>query len=227
MKNLLMLVALTAFLLGNAFGQAPSQRKIEVIGFASKDIPANIAYLSITIKEYQTAKGKRGIDEIEKELQGILLKLKIPAENLTVTNVFGHYDYKPDGKIGAYTNRKTYRLKITDFSKIDQVVSQLNEPSLEGVYLQEFGSTELKKIENEVRVAALTAAKEKAGYLLASMSASLGQVLEIQEIDDAYLPPRPMYNMKANAMMMEADQSSVAAQNIKVEYRIRAVFEIK
>ncbi len=203
-------------------------RKIEVIGFASKEIMPDELFLGITIKEYDLNKKKVSLDDTESQIRKVLNELKIPLENLVVTNVYGYITYTADNKPGNYESRKSYRLKLSDTKKINSIISKLDQNALESVHLEEMSHSNIKAFEKEVRIKALEAAKEKASYLLLSMNQQLGNVLEIQELDYSVYQPHPMYNMKANVMMSgDAMEENIASQNIKVEYKIRAVFEIK
>lgn len=226
MKKIAFLSILLSIVFVQVFAQNPV-RKIEVVGFASQEVSPDIVYMSFTLKEYEANKRTVSLEESEKELKSLLASLKIPLENLVVSNVFGYVSYEPDGKKGTYQNRKSYRLKLSDMKKINALAAGLNENSIENLHMDELSHSAIKTYEKEVRIKALEAAKEKAGYLLASMNAQLGNVLEIQELDYNFYQPRPMYNMKADLMATEMGADVIESQNIKVEYKIRVVFEIK
>lgn len=202
-------------------------RKIEVVGSASKEVVPDELFLSLTMKEYELNKKKVSLEDSEIKLRKILSDLKIPAENLVVTNVYGYISYNADNKPGNYENRKTYRLKLNDTKKINSILSMLDQSALESMHLEELSHSNIKAFQKEVRIEALKAAKEKASYLLLSMNQQLGEVLEIQELDYSVYQPQPMYNLKSSAMMESSAVDQFATQNIKVEYKIRAVFEIK
>ncbi len=79
-----------------------------------------------------------------------------------------------------------------------------------------------------MKIGAMKAAQEKATYLLESVGAELGQLLQVSEVE--YGNQVPM-NMLSNRAFAESDvanyNSDVEFMKIKVRAEIRVVFEIK
>jgi uncharacterized protein YggE len=78
-------------------------------------------------------------------------------------------------------------------------------------------------------VKALQNAKEKANSLLMGIGEKMGGALDVQEIYNEYIP-QPMYRgmmAKAESMDAVAAMPDIDFKKIKLNYQIRAVFEIK
>jgi len=93
--------------------------------------------------------------------------------------------------------------------------------------------SEIEKYRREVKILAVKAAKEKAGYLLDAIGESVGKPLMIQEretYDD--IMPVANYRMKTMAVMEDSQMAEevlpeLTFQKIKLKYSVFARFEIK
>lgn len=228
------IIVLCCFLFAVADLQAQSDkqpvRKIEVIGSAEMEITPDIIYMNITLKEYYDGKTKVTLDKLEKDFQKAASELNIPKENITINNIYGYNYYWDQKRDPNFEARKQFRIKLNDLSKVNSFLSKFDPKGVEQVNLDEFDHTKMKEYRKEVKVKALQAAKEKATYLLSGIAEKCGQVLEVQEIDVNSNPYPVMYMKTANAMM-ESDaaggnMANFSFKTIKVEYQMRAVFEI-
>ena len=234
MKNLIAIVLLSVFSL-SAFSQnLDTRKKIEVNGSAEAEVTPDIIYIGLSLKEYfrdSNNKKKVEIEELERQLQSAVLKAGIPQENFTINNISSYNSWWEKKKTPDFLARKQYRIKVTDLTKFNEIMSAVDPKGIEYSNIESYDYSKIESLKKDLKLKALQAAKTKADYLITSIGGTLGGPIEIQEINNEYYP-QPMY--RANMLMTsDAMESSKAAmpdidfKKIKLNYQMRAVFEIK
>jgi uncharacterized protein YggE len=234
MKNILAIALLSVFSL-SAFSQnIDTRRKIEVNGTAEAEVTPDIIYIGMSLKEYfrdSNNKKKVEIEELERQLQSAVLKAGIPQENFTINNISSYNNWWEKKKAPDFLARKQYRIKVTDLSKFNEIMSAVDPKGIEYSNIESYDYSKIETLKKELKIKALQAAKNKAEYLITSIGGTLGGAMEIQEINNEYYP-QPMYRanmmMKSDAMAStEAAMPDIDFKKIKLNYQMRAVFEIK
>ncbi len=234
MKNFIAVALLSVFSL-SAFSQnIDTRRKIEVNGSAEAEVTPDIIYIGMSLKEYfrdSNNKKKVEIEELERQLQTAVLKAGIPQENFTINNISSYNNWWEKKKSPEFLARKQYRIKVTDLTKFNEIMSAVDPKGIEYSNIESYDYSKIESLKKDLKIKALQAAKDKANYLITAIGGTLGGAIDIQEINNEYYP-QPMY--RANTMM-EADATSFSAvampdidfKKIKLNYQMRAVFEIK
>ena len=232
MKNFIAVALLSVFSL-SAFSQnIDSRRKIEVNGSAEAEVTPDIIYIGMSLKEYfrdSNNKKKVEIEELERQLQTAVLKAGIPQENFTINNISSYNNWWEKRKNTEFLARKQYRIKVTDLSKFNEIMSAVDPKGIEYSNIESYDYSKIESLKKDLKIKALQAAKEKASYLVSAIGETLGGAIDIQEINNEYYP-QPMY--RANAMMEvkamdQAAMPEIDFKKIKLNYQMRAVFEIK
>ena len=232
MKTILAAALISIFSL-NAFSQTiDTRKKIEVNGTAEAEVTPDIIYVSLSLKEYfkdSANKKKVEIEELEKQLQTAVLAAGIPQEDFTINNISSYTTWWEKKKSPEFLARKQYRIKMTDLTKFNQIMSAVDPKGIEYSNIESYDYSKIESLKKDLKIKALQAAKEKANYLITSIGGTLGSPLEIQEINNEYYP-QPIY--RANTMMKTesadaAPMPDIDFKKIKLTYQMRAVFEIK
>ncbi len=218
---------------GAAFAQTPDmRRKIEVNGSAEAEVTPDIIWFGISLKEYfkdSSNKKKVEIDDLERQLQAAVIAAGIPKENFTINNI-SSYNYTWDKKKDpGFLARKQYSIKVTDLNKMNQLMAAVDSKGIESTNIERYDYSKIETLKKELKIKALQAAREKATYLAEAIGEKLGNAIDIQEINNEVFP-QPVY--RANVMMMKASADSEAEtaidfKQIKLNYQMRAVFELK
>jgi uncharacterized protein YggE len=237
MKKLLVIALLSACTVTGFSQNVDTRRKIEVSGTSEAEVTPDIIYVGISLKEYyrdNANKKKVEIEELERQLQTAVLNAGIPKENFTINNISSYSHYFEKKNNPGFLARKQYRIKLTDLTKFNQIVSAVEPKGVEYTNIEGYDYSKIESLKQELKVKALRAAKDKASYLASAVDDKVGDALEIQEINNEYYP-QPMY--RANATMA-MDKGMVSAESaaampdiefkkIKLNYQMRAVFELK
>lgn len=236
MKKLFILAFLSIITLAAFSQNVDTRRRIEVSGSAEAEVTPDIIYVGISLKEYfrdNANKKKVEIEELERQLQTVVLNAGIPKENFTINNI-SSYNYAFEKKKDpGFLARKQYRIKLTDLTKLNQILNGVDARAIEYTNIESYDYSKIESLKQELKIKALKAAKAKASYLAAAVDDKVGDALEIQEINNEYYP-QPMY--RANAMMSmdkttasqeQAPMPDIDFKKIKLNYQMRAVFELK
>jgi uncharacterized protein YggE len=231
MNRLFALILLT-IPIANASAQAVDlRRKITVTGTAETQITPDIIYIGISLKEYFNGSKKAvEIDQLEKQLQEAVIKARIPKENLTVSNLSGWNDTWQKKKNPGFAVSKQYRLKVSDPAAFNLVMAALDPKSVENTTIDSYDHSRMAEYKKDLRLKALQAARQKAGDLSVVVNDTVGDALDIMEINNDEPPVRPMY---ANTVAMfhasrqaEGEPANIDFKTIRLTSQVRVVFEL-
>lgn len=235
MKNIL-LIALLVFGICKAEAQyvQPGQEKpfIEVVGNGEMEIVPNEIYISFTLKERMDGRNKITIETQEKEMKKQLQKAGFDLEKLSLADASAGFVTVKRKKQEVLTS-KNYILKVATTNEVASAFDVLDSVEALNADITRVAHSEIEKYRKEVKIIAVKAAKEKAGYLLEAIGESVGKPLMIQE-RESYDDVMPManYRMKAMGAMADSEMAQeelpeLSFQKIKLKYSVFARFEIK
>jgi len=127
---------------------------------------------------------------------------------------------------------KNYIIKVATTTEVASVFDVLDSVEALNADISRVAHSEIEKYRKEVKIMAVKAAQEKAGYLLEAIGETIGKPLMIQEREsyDDIMPMPRMANMK---MAMSADAEfaaevpEISFQKIKLKYSVFARFAIE
>ncbi|MBM3401315.1 MAG: DUF541 domain-containing protein, partial [Bacteroidetes bacterium] len=219
MKNILAITLLSLFSLNSFSQNIDPRRKIEVSGSAEAEVTPDIIYIGMSLKEYfkdTNNKRKVEIEELERQLQSAVLKAGIPQENFTINNISSYNNWWEKKKTPDFLARKQYRIKVSDLSKFNEIMSAVDPKGIEYSNIESYDYSKMETLKKELKINALQSAKSKAEYLLTAIGAGLGLPIEIQEINNEY-SPQPMY--RANMMMKSDTMVSAEAAMPDIDFK--------
>jgi uncharacterized protein len=210
-------------------------KKIGVTGTAELEIVPDELYFTISLKEYfkdeKNQKDKVALETLEKQLIEAVKSAGLPKENLSISGVTGYREWTGKKKPQHFLAGKQFQLKLSNANNINDLMAKVDDRGVEYVNMSRVEHSKKEEFRRQVKVNALKAAKEKAGYLLESIGEKLGEVLEIHEVEEGNV--YPMYKQaQYNVRMMAADAAPEGGegldyQKIKYSYRMNATFRIK
>lgn len=214
------------------------KRKIEVTGYSEMEVTPDELYFNITLKEYykdeKNQRDKVIISDLEKELVKSIATAGVAKENLTITSVGGYHNFvDKKKKPTTFLESKQYVLKVDKADKLDGVLSRIDSRGLQNAYMGRVDHSKKEEFKKQVKINALKDAKDKAGYLLASIDQKLGAPIEIRELDENNYYPQPVYRAAMAKASFEAADANVVTDSdiefkkIKLSYRMQAIFEIQ
>jgi uncharacterized protein YggE len=203
------------------------RRKIEVTGSAEQEVTPDIIYVSISLQEYLNGKTKVQISDLEHQLEKAVADAGIPKADFTISNVSAaNYNWQKK-KNPDFLASKQYQIKFHDLNSYNQILAAIDPKGIEYTNINRYDYSKIADLKRDLKIKALLAARDKATYLLSSIGEKLGSALDIQEIDNESYP-QPMYratNLSFNKSA-EPTPSDIDVKQIKLNYQVRATFEI-
>jgi uncharacterized protein YggE len=203
------------------------RRKIEVTGSAEQEVTPDIIYVSISLQEYLNGKTKVQISDLEHQLEKAVADAGIPKADFTISNVSAaNYNWQKK-KNPDFLASKQYQIKFHDLNSYNQILAAIDPKGIEYTNINRYDYSKIADLKRDLKIKALLAARDKATYLLSSIGEKLGSALDIQEIDNENYP-QPLYRVNSMVMAKTADQvpSDIDVKQIKLNYQVRATFEI-
>lgn len=227
MKKVLTIILVACSMLSMAQGER--ERSIEVKGSSEIEITPDEIFVNITLKEYKKGSNKIDINRLEEGLVKAIKRVGIPEDNLRVQNVHGYNWNWRKRKPDDFLANKSFILKVSDLKKMNDIIDMLDPEGLSNMNVQSYSHSRIEEYRKQVKIGAMKAAQEKAAYLLESVGAELGQLLQVNEVE--YGNQVPMNMLRSNMAFADAAESSynsdVEFMKIKVRAEMRVVFEIK
>jgi hypothetical protein len=236
MKQLFVCVLFTLFTLASfAQQQNPYPRTITVAGSAELEIIPDEIYVQVHLREYEKrGQGKVDIETIRKDFLNKARSIGIPDTAISIATYGGNDN--------AWWRRKKknelyaaifYQVKLKSSTQLDQLVDRLDDEATQNFFIERTSHSKLPELRKQLKIQAVKAAREKAGYLTEAAGESLGVAVTIHEPTEYYVP---YYNMRtANVAMKmrqegvrtEPEESPVDFKKMKLRYDVSVVFALK
>jgi hypothetical protein len=210
-----------------SFAQEPQPKEpfIEVTGRADTEVEPNEIYLLIRLKEFEENRQKTSLEQLDKDFQNAMKGAGIDKSRILLADAGSNL-----GRIGKKDKdafrSKAYQIKLTSATELEKVVEKLEPVQVELADVTRLSHSDIEKINQELKVKALQAARAKAELLIKSIGGSIGKPLMVREYDFDY---RPMEYAIANVRNAGADVAAepTGFRKIKLQAQVTAQFEIK
>ncbi len=218
-----------------AFEEHLIPRTIEVRGSAEVSVTPNEFIFDITLRERFEKKDKITLSNQEKSLKDALTKIGVDVQNdLSIGDLVSRFGYVQGRKQKDELGNRNYRLKITDLAKVDQLQQICEDLDVARLDLSESKYSDMAVLRRQTKGAAVTAAKEKAVYMLAAIGDKVGRTMFIEELPEDENPGLKRNVHSNSAMQVEKDARSDSGDStptltfsqIKLHYVVVARFEI-
>ena len=232
-------ITLSMILIGfSSFSQTeknPYPKTITVTGSAEIEIIPDEIYVQVDLKEYdKKGQGKISIDKIKQDFLNNVKSLGIPDSLISIAGYDGFngnpWWRKKNKKEELYASI-AYQLKLKSSKQVDDLVDRLDDNATQNFFIQRTASSKMIELRRNLKIQAVRAAKEKAGYLAAAIDEKIGEAVTINEPME-YFTPYVQNIRVANKMMAQegavADEATaVDFKKIKLKYDVTVVFALK
>ena len=238
MKRILVTLIFT-LLVFSGFSQGETknfidQNYIEVVGDAEKKVTPNQIYLIIRVNE-KDFKDKE-LPEIEKSMIDKLKALDIDIDkSLTVNDFVSNFKYYWLKKTDIFLT-KEYELLLHDAKTAGKVFVELEKLGISNISIDRLDHTDIKKIEQEVKIQAIKSAKEKASALAKAIKQDIGRAIYINEFNHNIGVYRTLQDKTGRIKIRGASglksktedtEPDIEFDKIKLTYKIKVRFELK
>jgi uncharacterized protein YggE len=223
MKTLLasLLLMTTAVFQAQTFD---ARKYIEVTGSAEMTIQPDEIRPQIVLADNKKV-GARKITDIEADFNAILRSNNIDPKSVKFDNASSWYSYWKT----RHQNSRTVTVTLNKDTDILKLVKDLDKYWVDSISIVDSDHKDLPTFRKEVKIQAIKAAKEKAAYLLESVSEKVGGIISVHEIPDSRNDRVLLQsNWVGNAALESARENGIDnVADIKLRYEIIVKFEIE
>lgn len=214
-----------------------SSRKVATKGYAEREVTPDIAYLSISLKEFYmdgNVRKKVFIETLEKQLYDAAMEIGVKKGDFTIQNIYS-YNYNNKKKNNELLQARQYRIKVTNLNGLNAMMDRVDPLGIQSTSISGYDHSQKREIEKELKTAAVKDARENAEILAAADGQTVGKVLVISDnssfnFNDLMPAPR-MYSMAARSVsaeaMLQEESLEIDIRPIKLTCQIDGVFELK
>ena len=215
----------------------PFPKTITVTGTAEMEIVPDEIYVQVDLKEYdKKGQGKINIETIKRNFLANAKSIGIADSAISIAAYDGYggnpWLRKKNKKNDLFASI-SYQVKIKDSKQLDALVDKLDDEATTNFFIQRTSHSKLAEFRKQLKMEAVRAAKEKAGYLTEAINEKLGEAVTINEPVEYYIPFNGM--ARANVMMKQegyaadaaGDANPVDFRKIKLKYDVNVVFALK
>ncbi len=201
------------------------------------DVVPDEVFVSFTIREY-TRKGesKTDIDTLKAQFLRACKRAGIADSNINITGYSGYSPVRMKRRSLDFLASITYEVKFSSAATLDQLNAILDDEATGVSYsITRTHHSKAAQFRKELKITALKAAKEKAGYLASAVGEEVGVTITIEEADDddfrGGFTVGYQVSQASNSARVVSDANDkdggIAFRRIKYRYTIKAVFALK
>ncbi len=213
----------------------PFPKTITVTGSSELEIIPDEIFVHIDLKEYEKkGQSKVTLDRIRQDFLAKVKSLGIPDSAVTIAaydGLNGNPWLRKKNKKDELLASITYQLKLKSSRQMDELVNLLDDNATQNFAIVKTSHSRITEIRKQLKIEAVRAAKEKAGYLSAAIDEKLGEAVTINEPGEHFIP---YYNVKITSNVMQdkigsdgEQQAEVDFTKIKFRYEVTVVFALK
>lgn len=239
MKRIITVLAVMLFVV-KGFAQTtianPYPKTITVSGSAEMEVVPDEIYVLIDLKEYEKkGSGKISLDKIKSDFLSYCKSIGLPDSVITIASYDGSngnpWIRKKSKKAEQMLASITYQVKFTNSKKMDELVDKLDDEATQNFRIDRTSHSKIQEFRKQLKIQAVKAAKEKAGYLAAAIDEQVGAAVTINEPGDMIVQPYMLSQMRSNVAMAGnlADDGGTVVdfRKIKLRFEVNVVFALK
>lgn len=213
----------------------PYPKTITVSGSAELEVVPDEIYVLVDLKEYEKkGSGKISLDKIKSDFLANCRSIGL-ADSLVTIAAYDGFNGNPwikkKSKKQDLLASITYQIKFTNSKKMDELVEKLDDEATQNFRIERTSHSKILEYRKQLKIQAIKAAKEKAGYLAAAIDEQVGAAVTISEPGDVVVQPYMLSQMRENVSMSAGwagdNNAAVDFKKIKLRFEVSVVFALK
>lgn len=200
-------------------------------GSADISIAPDEITLTIQLGEYyknqSKMKNKLEMEKIEKKFFNVLAENGIEKEEVNFDNGGYYWYYWWTNRRGRDLTVRSYSVTLDSNTNFMSLMKGLDMDGISNIHISNKTNKRIHEYRQEVKVAALKAAKEKAQYLLESLGEKVGKVLSIQEVNNDYSWRQTRILSNVHVASNDSGNGIENTSQINLSYEVKVKFEIQ
>lgn len=216
----------------------PYPKTITVNGSAEMEVVPDEIYVIVDLKEYEKKNNKTNLDKIKSDFLASCRSIGLPDSAISIASYEGYNGnpwYRKRSKKDDLLASISYQIKFRDSKKMDELVDKLDDDATQNFRIIRTSHSKMQEYRKQLKIQAVKAAKEKAGYLAESIEEKVGAAVTITEPNEMSILPMntsSQYNVMVRGYASTYDKSgkdegSIDFQKIKLRFEVNVVFALK
>lgn len=193
----------------------PEDPYIETEGTAEMEVDPDRIFISIHLSENNT-KGKKSVEQQEKELIEAIQKNGLDVKKLSVTDASAIYGSTSFWSKGVIQN-KQFEFEAANASETKKIFMLLDNIGVSNANITRVDHSKMEDFKKEIKVKAIKSAKTKATYLLDAIGEKLGKPTVVRE--NNYYVENVNYRNQGMIMSMSAPMDKEEARQPEIEFK--------
>lgn len=218
----------------------PYPKTISVTGSAFIEIIPDEIFVQVDLREYEKkGAGKTDIEKIKAKFLEACKSTGLADSSISVVSYQGmdrlHWLYKKR-KAPDMTASISYQVKFNNTRQIEAFIEKLDDEATQNFFVAKTSHSKIEELRKQLKIQAVKAAKEKAGYLAEAIGEKIGEAVTVTEPSEQTEMPYVNQIYTANTRMLmqanttdqpESDAQGIDFRKIKIRFEVNAVFAIK
>ena len=214
----------------------PYPKTITVNGSAEMEVVPDEIYVLVDLKEYDKKGTRITLDKIKSDFLSYCKSIGLPDSVITIAAYDGSngnpWIRKKSKKTEQMLASITYQVKFTNSKKMDELVDKLDDEATQNFRIDRTSHSKILEYRKQLKIQAVKAAKEKAGYLAAAIDEQVGAAVTINEPGEGIVQPYMLSQMRSNVAGVSEGWAGDAGttvdfKKIKLRYEVNVVFALK
>lgn len=179
---------------------------IEITGHYEKEVTPDEIYITVHIIERYDGKVKITLEQQEESLINALKSKGLDIDKMKLANGYASYVRIPWRSKKDVLASVNYEIMVATADEAAKIFEATDELDLNSCRIGRLDHSKREQFEQEVRIAAMKDASEKADYMLNAIDSKRGKTLLVREV--ALVQPS-VYNQQYGSRAYEMERSSV------------------
>ena len=215
----------------------PYPKTITVNGSAEMEVVPDEIYVIVDLKEYEKRGNKTNLDKIKTDFLANCRGIGLPDSAISIASYEGYNGnpwYRKRSKKDDLLASISYQIKFTDSKKMDELVDKLDDDATQNFRIVRTSHSKIQEYRKQLKIQAVKAAKDKAGYLAEAIEEKVGSAVTITEPGDVTIEPYALQtNVAISQYRLNAydkpqnDGIGLDFRKIKLRFEVNVVFALK
>jgi uncharacterized protein YggE len=214
----------------------PYPKTITVNGSAEMEVVPDEIYVIVDLKEYEKKSNKTNIDKIKSDFLSSCRSIGLPDSAITIASYEGYNGnpwYRKRNKRDDLLASISYQIKFTDSKKMDELVDKLDDDATQNFRIVRTSHSKIQEYRKQLKIQAVKAAKDKAGYLAEAIDEKVGTAVTITEPGDVTMEPYALQENVAISQYKMAETKGSGGgigldfRKIKLRFEVNVVFALR
>lgn len=244
--NKIIFTSLLAIFSSGAMAQAPVSnpypKTITVSGSAAMEVVPDEIYVLVDLKEYEKkGQGKIALDKIKTDFLNACKSIGLADSVVSIASYEGYNGNPWNRKRSKKTELMasiSYQIKFADSKKMDELVDKLDDDATQNFQIVRTSHSKIIEFRRQLKIQAIKAAKEKAGYLAEAINEQVGPAVTINEPADPETDgvryriennafSQSMYSLSSNVGSDDKFNNTMDFKKMKLRFEVSVVFALK